>query len=195
MKDKIFKCLGSSNHSVLERAENDYYSTPKIAVDKLLTKLAELNITLPHDIIEPSVGDGAIAKCLPNHNIIGYDIIDRGYPGTIIQVFLSVDNRPNNPIAIVANFPYKDIMEHTIHSMKLLKDGEYLISLAKIQFLESKARKKMFEKYPPKYVLVFSERIGCFKDGIVSKNISKAICYCWYIFQKGFNSHPTIYWI
>ena len=65
----------------------------------------------------------------------------------------------------------------------LLKDGEYLIELAKIQFLEGKARREMFDKNPPKYVLVFSERIKCLANG-ENTGGSSAICFCWYIFQK-----------
>jgi len=192
-KEDIYKLMGASNHSLSKRAEEDYYSTPAIAVEKLLAELDKLKIKLPNLIIEPSVGDGAIANILINKGfeVYGFDIIDRGFPNTNIENWLQVKTRPEQEIAIIANFPYKDIQKHTEHSLSILKDGEYLISLAKIQFLEGKARREMFDKFPPKYVLVFSERIKCLANG-VDNGGSSAICFCWYIFEKGYNGMPMI---
>lgn len=192
--DKVYTILGSSNHYG-ERQAEDFYATPRIAIEKMLNKLTELNISLPNTIIEPSVGNGAIANVLleKGHDIIPYDIVDRGFPNTNVVNFLEVKNRPEEEIAIVANFPFSDILNHTEHSLSLLNKGEYLISLAKIQFLETKKREKMFRDNPPKYVLVFSERIACRKNDQVADN--SAICFCWYIFEKGWKGMPMIDWI
>lgn len=195
-KEDIFRLMGSSNHSDIERAKNDYYSTPKVAVEKLISQLEKLNITLPNLIVEPSVGSGNIANSFleKGHNILAYDIVNRGFPNTNVCDWLEVNERPEEDLAIVANFPFYDINKHTIHSLQLLKDGEYLIELAKIQFLETKGRKMIFEKFPPKYVLVFSERIKCLANDIDDHKQS-AICFCWFIFQKGFTGLPQICWI
>lgn len=195
-KEDIYRILGSSNHSESERVKDDFYTTPKIAVDKLFLELEKLKIKLPEVIIEPSVGTGSIAYpfCEKGYSVIGFDIIDRGFPNTNIADWLTV-SRPNiDNLAIVANFPYNKIQNHTEHSLSVLKDGEYLIELAKIQFLEGKARREMFNKNPPKYVLVFSERIKCLANG---ENVggSSAICFCWYIFQKGFKGMPQVDWL
>jgi len=198
MKDDVYKILGASNHSLTERAKNDFYTTPRVAIDKLLAELDKLNIKLPKCIIEPGVGTGSIALPLAEkgHFIFGFDIENRGFPNTNIADWLTVNQRPDGiaELAIVANFPYNNIQAHTEHSLSLLKDGEYLIELAKIQFLEGKARREMFDKNPPKYVLVFSERIKCLANGENSGG-SSAICFCWYIFQKGFKELPRIDWI
>lgn len=195
-KEDIYRILGSSNHSESERIKDDFYSTPKIAVDKLFLELEKLNIKLPKTIIEPSVGTGSIAYpfCEKGYGIMAFDIIDRGFPNTNILDWLTVSRPDINELAIVANFPYNKIQEHTEHSLSILKDGEYLIELAKIQFLEGKSRKKMFEKNPPKYVLVFSERIKCLANGKDSGG-SSAICFCWYVFQKGFKGMPQVDWL
>lgn len=195
-KEDIYRILGSSNHSESERVKDDFYATPKIAVDKLFLELEKLNINLPKIIIEPSVGTGSIAIpfCKKGYSIIGFDIIDRGFPNTNIADWLTVSRPEIDNLAIVANFPYNKIQEHTEHSLSVLKDGEYLIELAKIQFLEGKARRKMFNKNPPKYVLVFSERIKCLANG-ENTGGSSAICFCWYIFQKGFKGMPQVDWL
>ena len=194
--EDIYKILGSSNHALQERADYDFYTTPTIAVSKLLEELKKLNITLPKSIIEPSVGIGNIAKPLieNGHKLYCFDIVDRGFPNTNVVDWLSVKTSPEEEIAIIANFPFKKIQEHTEHSLSLLNKGEYLISLAKIQFLETKSRKELFIKEPPKYVLVFSERIKCLANGEDDKT-SSAICFCWYIFEKGFKGLPQIDWI
>lgn len=195
-KEDIYRILGSSNHSESERVKDDFYATPKIAVDKLFLELEKLNINLPKIIIEPSVGTGSIA--IPflqkGYSIIGFDIIDRGFPNTNIADWLTVSRPEIDNLAIVANFPYNKIQDHTEHSLSVLKDGEYLIELAKIQFLEGKARREMFNKNPPKYVLVFSERIKCLANG-ENTGGSSAICFCWYIFQKGFKGMPQVDWL
>ena len=195
-KEDIYRILGSSNHSESERVKDDFYATPKIAVDKLFLELEKLKIKLPKIIIEPSVGTGSIAIpfCEKGHSIIGFDIIDRGFPNTNVADWLTVSRPEIDNLAIVANFPYNKIQEHTEHSLSVLKDEEYLIELAKIQFLEGKARREMFNKNPPKYVLVFSERIKCLANG-ENTGGSSAICFCWYIFQKGFKGMPQVDWL
>lgn len=195
-KEDIYKILGSSNHSISERVKDDFYTTPKIAVDKLFSELEKLNIILPNIIIEPSVGTGSIAFpfCEKGYFVMGFDITNRGFPNTNIVDWLTVSRPDIDNLAIVANFPYNKIQEHTEHSLSLLNNGEYLIELAKIQFLEGKARRKMFDKNPPKYVLVFSERIKCLANN-ENKGGSSAICFCWYIFEKGFKGLPQVDWI
>ena len=195
-KEDIYRILGSSNHSESERVKDDFYATPKIAVDKLFLELEKLKINLPEVIIEPSVGTGSIAIpfCEKGYFIMGFDITNRGFPNTNIVDWLTVSRPDIDNLAIVANFPYNKIQEHTEHSLSVLKDGEYLIELAKIQFLEGKARREMFNKNPPKYVLVFSERIKCLANG-ENTGGSSAICFCWYIFQKGFKGMPQVDWL
>lgn len=195
-KEDVYRILGSSNHSLSDRAADDFYSTPKEAVEAMLGWCSANNVVLPNTIIEPSVGSGSIASVLMSlgHNVCGFDIVDRGFPNTMVCDWLSVYSLPSEEVAIVANFPYKVIQQHTEHSMNLLRDGEYLIQLAKIQFLEGKARRNMFEQFPPKYVLVFSQRIKCLANGKDTIG-SSAICFCWYIFQKGFKGLPQIDWL
>ena len=38
-REDIYRILGSSNHSESERVKDDFYATPKIAVDKLFLEL------------------------------------------------------------------------------------------------------------------------------------------------------------
>ena len=68
----------------------------------------------------------------------------------------------------------------------------------KLTFLEGKARKLLFEKYPPKVVYVSSARLQCAKNGDFEKygkGVGTAVAYGWYIWQKGFTGEPVIRWI
>ena len=59
----------------------------------------------------------------------------------------------------------------------------------KLTFLESKSRKELFEKYPPKKIWVFSERIQCAKNGDfegMKQGGGSAVAYAWFIWEKGF---------
>ena len=71
------------------RVENDYYATNPKAVKMLLTNYTFDAAT----ILEPCVGGGHIANAIKNfytneREITGLDLVDRGYPNTIIQDFL-----------------------------------------------------------------------------------------------------------
>ena len=71
-----------------------------------------------------------------------------------------------------------------------------VVMFLKIQFLEGKQRNKFFKKYPPKYVYVNSSRQNCAKNGdFATYSKAAAICYAWFIWQKGFKGEPTIRWI
>lgn len=66
----------------------------------------------------------------------------------------------------------------------------------KLTFLEGKKRKPFFLKNPPIRIYVTSTRTECAKNGkFISENgTASAVCYAWYIWQKGFNGKPTLDW-
>lgn len=99
--------LGASNRSDREREELDFYATPYIATRRLLDKLKEIGVELPHKIEEPAVGMGHIAKILQDYGyeVSAYDVEDRQWPNTKIQDFLSSTEIDGD--AIVTNPPYK----------------------------------------------------------------------------------------
>lgn len=99
--------LGASNRSERDREEDDFYATPYIATRRLLDKLKEMKISLPHHISEPAVGMGHIAKILEDngYEVSAADIVDRKWPNTKIENFL--ESKSIDGDAIVTNPPYK----------------------------------------------------------------------------------------
>lgn len=76
---KVFKTLGSSNHTPDERAQFDYYATDPQAVEMLLALE-----TFAPVIWEPACGEGHISNVLAAHGyeVISTDLIYRGFGGT-----------------------------------------------------------------------------------------------------------------
>ena len=72
-----------------------------------------------------------------------------------------------------------------------------IISFLKVQFLEGKARKKLFEKYPPKVIYVASSRLLCAKNGEFQKmrdGGGSAVAYAWFIWEKGYKGDTVVRW-
>ena len=183
---------------VSERGDHDFYSTDYKATAHLFAVLKKHRIILPHTIIEPSVGKGHIAKVCKvlGHDVICYDVVDRGYPGTILQDWETVQRPALDHMAIIMNPPYSRALEHLSHAIDMLHDGEYCCALLRLQFLETRKRKIFFEKYPMRYVAVFSFRILCAKnDEEEARQVHSAIAFAWYIWQKGFVGNPELLWI
>lgn len=191
----IFSCHGASNHSETERQSEDYYATPDIATE-LLCELETFN----KNILEPACGEGAISKVLEKYgyNVESRDLIDRGY-GQGGMDFLQY----NDPIDkdIVTNVPYKIGAEFVKHAMDLLVDGHKAAFFLKLTFLEGEGRRELFKQYPPKKIYVSVSRIDCAKNGEFKldkdgkqKHSGGAVCYAWFIFQKGFKGSPTLGW-
>lgn len=66
----------------------------------------------------------------------------------------------------------------------------------KVQFLEGKERRKLFEKYPPKVIYVSSSRINCAMNGDFEKyKFNSAVAYAWFVWEKGYCGDTVIKWI
>ena len=190
-----FVQLGASNHSDKEREQNDFYATDPNTLSIFLKALERDNITLHQDIWECACGQGHLSKVLigRGYNVLSTDKVDRGYGK--VQDFLEILPFKEYNYEIITNPPYKYAQEFVEQSLRLVSEDRYVIMLLKIQFLEGKERRKLFNKYPPKYVYVNSARQTCYINGDMSKKMSSASCYCWFMWQKGFKGEPIIRWI
>lgn len=186
------------------RIELDYYATNPEAVKMLLDR----HRFRGKDILEPCVGAGHIAKELNNRfreDITAIDIVDRGYPDTIVADFLNWE--PDKTYdTIITNPPYSLATEFIEKCIECLTDSNHvsltgqLAMFLKINFLEGKKREKLFNKYPPKYLYVFRKRMPIFTNGIefdpkTGKPWKTTFCNAWFVWEKGFHGEPTIRWL
>ena len=79
--------------------------------------------------------------------------------------------------------------------MDSIEAGHKVAMFLKLTFLEGQKRKKLFSKYPPRYVYVFSKRVNCAKNGEFEKYGNNAVAYAWFVWEKGFCGEPVIRWI
>ena len=186
-----FATLGASNHSSSTRHADDYYATDPIAVDLLLSKYKGLG----HNILEPCCGEGHTSKQLIAHGytVISEDLIYRGY-GKGGCDFLKRLQLPSGISSIVTNFPFKLVLDCTLHALSLLPEKGVLASFVRLNFLEGQERyQKLFSVTPPKHVFVFPKRIRCGKDGIFPD--TSAVAYSWLVFEKGWSGSSTLDWL
>lgn len=215
METKVFTTMGVSNHI---REINDFYATPPYAVEELL-KRENFNQL----VWEPCVGMGHMAQVLQSHgySVICSDIIDRNFPNTNIFDFMGEQQNPiliyQNPIDpridieemqtrlrmaginqfpdIITNPPYKYATDFVSKALEIAPRYTKIAMFLKIQFLESKKRFELiFKDNPPAKIYVFVNRVNCWEGG-VPPTTSSAICYAWYIWQKGYIGQPRIDWI
>jgi hypothetical protein len=181
MSSVVTKFVASSK----DREKNDFYSTPPIAVQKLL--LVE---SFKGKIYECCCGEGHISKELElnGYDVESTDLIDRGFGTPKIDFLLEQEKRDN----IITNPPFKLATQMVRHAQNIAK---YKIAmLLKLTFLEGVERYKLFKEFPPIRVWVFSKRVT------TQKNADKAIsggmiCFAWFIWEKNNKKNPQIGWL
>lgn len=193
------RCNGASNHSDVEREINDFYATPDIATKPLINYLKVNYPDFSKRLIwEPACGKGHISEALKQNGyfVTSTDLIDRGYGDCGPEYdFLKVNKSTN--AHIVTNPPYKYAQEFVEKSIEIMEDGALCCMLMKLTFLEGNKRYDMFQKYPPKHLLVFSNRINCALGGDfeTTPKLGGAVAYGWYIWEKGYTGKTMIEWI
>ena len=173
------------------RVEDDYYATPVGATKAVLDR-----IDLKGSILEPACGGGHISEVLkeyyPNNEIVSTDLIDRGYGIGGID-FLTHDYKKKFDNTIT-NPPFSLAKEFIEKALQITNDK--VIMFAKIQLLESKARKELFENSPLKYVYVFSKRQNPLRNGNPldenGKPWASTMCFAWFVWEVGYKGEPII---
>ena len=180
------RIIGNSINGA-ERVENDFYATDPEAAE-YLTQIEDLN----KRIWEPACGAGHLSKVFlrHGHQVLSTDLVDRGFGQGGVD-FLKI----NDPYYgdIVTNPPYKYAQEFIEHALELVPEGNKVCMFLKLQFLEGKQRKIMFERIPPKRVWVSSSRIRCYTNGVF-KETSSMLAQAWYVWEKGFKGDTVIKW-
>lgn len=190
-KHAMFVTIGATNHGTKDRVTYDYYATDPIAMELLLEKERFSN-----KIWECACGEGHLSKVLEQHgyDVESTDLIDRGYGRGGVD-FLACDKIYDGDI--ITNPPYKYAKEFAKHAVEIIGEGHRVAMFLRLQFLEGKARRHLFEEYPPKLIYVASSRISCCRNGDFSKeqrSDSSAQAYAWFIWEKGFSGEPTVRW-
>ena len=185
-----------------KRHPDDFYVTEPRAVIELMEALGSLKVELPPLVVDSSVGSGIIADAvqLYGHDVIGYDVEDRGWAGTRLQDFLTVKTADlPDRFAIIQNPPFRLALDFIRHGLDLLPNGGVLCSFERISFLEGIGRREFFDRTPPAYVMPFTRRVKCAVDGSAvdgsAVKSGSAICFAWFVWIKGRVDRPQIVWL
>lgn len=191
-KNSIFKTLAASNHAIGERQKHDYYATEPKAIE-LLLDVEDFD----DNVWECACGEGHLSKVLEKRGYIvrSTDLIDRGYGRGGVDFLQQTETFRGD---IITNPPYKYATEFVYKALELIPKGNKVAMFLKLQFLEGKKRKKLFQEHPPKVVYVSSSRLQCAKNGEFERMKAgggSAVAYAWFVWEKGFDGDPIIKWI
>jgi len=105
------------------------------------------------------------------YDVISTDLVYRGYGWGGID-FLKPDEKYTAPkqCDIITNPPYKYAKEFVEHALDIIADGYKVAMFLKLQFLEGKARKELFSKYPPRNRICRVRQTSLRKERRVSEN-------------------------
>lgn len=188
-KKTVFTTLGASSHAKEKRQTEDFYATEPAALRLLLQKEKFANVW------ECACGMGHLSEVLKEKGIHGKstDYHDRGY-GDGKQDFLGMETTKWGG-DIITNPPFRWAQEFIERALIIIPEGQKVAMFLRIQFLEGKARGKFFKQHPPKTIYISSSRLNCAKNGdFVKYKVNSAICYCWFVWVKGFRGETTIQW-
>ena len=183
------KTMGASSHASYDREQHDYYATEPKAVRLFLEQ-----INLEGPVWECACGEGHLSEEMKamGFDVYSSDLIARGYGE--VKDFLCLSNKEQTDRHIITNPPYKFANEFMVKGYNLLKPGNKLCLFLPIRYLEGKARKILFAKYPPKEIWVSSGRLICAMNGRFEQITGSAASYSWFVWEKDYAGPTTLKW-
>jgi hypothetical protein len=183
------RTVGPSAYTDVNRQQHDYYATEPKALELLL----EVE-TFSDKIWECSCGEGHLSRVLTSagKDTLSSDLIDRGYGQ--VQDFLCMSNVGPGDRDIITNPPFKFTNEFLVKAMSILDEGRKIAFFLPIRYVEGKARRLLFQRFPPKTVYVSSGRLICAINGDFETITGSATAYAWFIWEKGYQGTTELKW-
>jgi len=182
----------------------DLYTTEPRDIERFLKAIDRDGVIIPSPIWEPAAGHGDISKTLIRYgyNVYSTDIIPYKDEDIIID---SSDFFTSNSIpfiwesikkgerckTIFTNPPFNEQEEFLLKALSMNVD---VILFVRLNFLSSKRRYKIYKRFNPSYVYVYSARAHCYKGGDVSKG-QNMIDYCVIMWRPPYFGRTELRWI
>lgn len=198
-KQSVFSTIGARNYAENDRHGQDFYATDPAALDLLFSAI-HIN------------KDDEIWECCSGHGHLSKGMRDRGFTNVSATELYYRDGALDNKIDygldflfdfgrvtdlnvhIVTNPPYKLFIEFVEQSLHLVGNGRYVCMFVPIRYLSGKARRVLFDKYPPYKIIISSGRISCAMNGDFDKHSNSAIDCCWFVWKKGYSGDTITVW-
>jgi hypothetical protein len=169
-----------------ERNKQDFYVEPRWAVVALMK-----SVWFAGAIHDPACGTGTIPKTFAaegDYTVSGCDKVYRDY-GTPGVNFLEDNNEYDN---IVTNPPYELSERFIQHALKVSR--QRVAILARIAFLSSQRRFKLFTETPPEVVIILSRRPSMPPGNLNLVPSGGKTDYCWIVWKRGFEGPTKLVW-
>jgi hypothetical protein len=171
------------------RAAEDWYVEDRAVVDALIKVERFVGY-----VWDPACGSGNIPKTFIAAGLTasGSDIADRGYGEQGVDFFTETVPDQN----IVSNPPYGIIEPFLKHALLLTHEHQGKVAfLARLAFLEGKARQKMFRETPLARVWVSSRRVSMPPGGTDVPAKGGTTAYAWFVWDHTHSGAPTLDWL
>jgi len=172
------------------REPHDFYPTPPEGTRALLSVE-----TFEGSIWEPASGNGAIARILTRagYEVIGTDLIDRGYGTGGVNFLLETEPRGKN---IVTNPPYgrglaDSFLRKSFHFVR--ETGGAIAFLANLASLAHPLRHGLFVASPPSNAYILDELI-C-QPGGRPQFTEAQFRYAWLLWKPGHQGPTALSWL
>jgi len=174
----------------------DLYTTEPADIERFLWAAKRDDLEIPGPIWEPAAGLGDISKTLIQY---GYEVFSSdlyAYKDETIDIpkldFFVCNNLIYPSVkTIFTNPPYNEQKQFIRHALSF---GIDVVFFMRMSFLSSKGRYRLFMRYRPTYVYIYSGRAHCYEDGKVDKNKSM-IDYCVIIWKPPYKAETITRWI
>lgn len=171
----------------IEREKDDYYPTPPAGTRALLSVER-----FEGPIWEPACGAGDISRELEaaGYEVVSSDLLDRGYGEPRVDFLMEWQSRAPN---IVTNPPFK-MAEDFVRKALSLSTGKVAI-LARVAWLEGKARRVLFEETPLARVWIFAGRLSMERGKLAEGGRGGMIAFAWFVWEHGHEGPPMLGWV
>jgi hypothetical protein len=175
----------------------DLYTTEPYDIERFIKAIRRDGVELPSPIWEPAAGRGDISKTLMQY---GYEVRSTDifpYRDNEIEI-AEVDFFTCNSLTggidcktIFTNPPFNAQEEFLEHALSL---GVDVVFFVRLSFLSSIRRFKIYEKYKPAYVYVYSGRAHCYKNGNTAKG-QNMVDYMVIMWKPPYRNDTVLRWI
>jgi hypothetical protein len=176
----------------------DLYTTEPNDIDRFIKTIKKDGLELSDPIWEPAAGRGDISKTLIRHGYKVYSTDIFAYKDDNVEIaelnFFacnSIIDESKDCKTIFTNPPFNRQEEFLVHALSHGVDVAFFVRLS---FLSSIRRARIYKKYNPAYVYVYSARAHCYKNGDIKKG-QNMIDYCVIIWKPPYRNDTVLRWI
>lgn len=176
-----------------KRIKNDFYPTPKNVIHNFL----DYYDLKRGNILEPSAGNGNIIEVLRERgikdHITAIELREEEKPSLkkcADEVFVEdfLEHKSNTKYkTIIGNPPFSLALEFMNKCFEIADEDTEIVMLLRTAFLESKRRKKFWDKHPLSELYVLSKRPSFLNNGKTDST-----SYSWFIWKGAKNQKINI---